>query len=81
MVALISSPSEDSFLIAEVIRFDQFTTTTLADEKHFSDLWGNTSMGILETYITPDKIANTPIDELFALILAYYCSLHFKRDW
>ena len=25
-------------------------------------------MGILETYITPDKIANAPIDELFSLI-------------
>lgn len=98
--------SKDSFLIAEVIRFGQFTTTTLADEnllamrqlcryrdsvidcrteiklristimeqifpeyeKQFSTLWGNTSMGILETYITPDKIANAPIDELFALI-------------
>lgn len=98
--------SKDSFLIAEVIRFGQFTTTTLADEnllamrqlcryhdsvitdrtqiklrintileqifpeyeKLFSDLWGNTSMGILETYITPDTIANASIDELFALI-------------
>ncbi len=98
--------SKDSFLIAEVIRFGQFTTTTLADEnllamrqlcryrdsvidcrteiklristimeqifpeyeKQFSTLWGNTSMGILETYITPDKIANAPTDELFALI-------------
>lgn len=98
--------SKDSFLIAEVIRFGQFTTTTLADErllamrqlcryrdsvitdrtqiklrintileqifpeyeKQFSDLWGNTSMSILETYITPDKIANAPIDELFSLI-------------
>ena len=98
--------SKDSFLIAEVIRFGQFTTTTLADEnllamrqlcryrdsvidcrteiklristimeqifpeyeKQFSTLWGNTSMGILETYITPDKIANAPIDELFSLI-------------
>ena len=37
-------------------------------EKQFSTLWGNTSMGILETYITPDKIANAPIDELFSLI-------------
>ena len=98
--------SKDSFLIAEVIRFGQFTTTSLADErllamrqlcryrdsvitdrtqiklrintileqifpeyeKLFSDLWGNTSMGVLETYITPDKIANAPIDELFSLI-------------
>ena len=98
--------SKDSFLIAEVIRFGQFTTTSLADEnllamrqlcryresvvssrtelklristimeqifpeyeKHFSSLWGSTSMGILETYITPDKIANAPIDELFSLI-------------
>ncbi len=98
--------SKDSFLIAEVIRFGQFTTTALADEnllalrqlcryrdsvidcrteiklristimeqifpeyeKQFSTLWGSTSMGILETYITPDKIANAPIDELFSLI-------------
>lgn len=98
--------SKDSFLIAEVIRFGQFTTTSLANEnllsmrqlcryrysvidcrteiklristileqifpeyeKQFSTLWGNTSMGILETYITPDKIANAPIDELFSLI-------------
>ncbi|MBR4085511.1 MAG: IS110 family transposase, partial [Lachnospiraceae bacterium] len=89
-----------------VIRFGQFTTTSLADEnllamrqlcryrdsvvdcrteiklristileqifpeyeKQFSTLWGNTSMGILETYITPDKIANAPNDELFSLI-------------
>lgn len=98
--------SKDSFLIAEVIRFGQFTTTSLADEnllamrqlcryrdsvidcrteinlristiieqifpeyeKQFSTLWGSTSMGILETYITLDKIANAPIDELFTLI-------------
>lgn len=98
--------SKDSFLIAEVIRFGQFTTTSLADEnllamrqlcryrdsvitdrtqiklrintileqifpeyeKEFSDLWGSTSTGILETYITPDKIANAPVDELYSLI-------------
>ena len=98
--------SRDSFLIAEVIRFGQFTTTSLADEnilsmrqlcryrdsvvdsrteiklristileqifpeyeKLFSTLWGTTSMGILETYVTPDNIANAPIDELFSLI-------------
>ena len=98
--------SKDSFLIAEVIRFGQFTTTTLADErlltmrqlcryrdsvvsdrtqiklrihtileqifpeyeKQFSYFWGNTSTGILETYITPDKIANAPVDEFFSLI-------------
>ena len=98
--------SKDSFLIAEVIRFGQFTTTTLADErllamrqlcryresvvsdrtqiklrintileqifpeyeKQFSYLWGSTPTGILETYITPDNIANAPVDELFALI-------------
>ena len=98
--------SKDSFLIAEVIRFGQFTTTSLADEnllamrqlcryrdsvvssrteiklristimeqifpeyeKQFSSIWGSTSMGILETYATPDKIANAPIDELFSLI-------------
>jgi len=98
--------SKDSFLIAEVIRFGQFTTTALADEKllamrqlcryrdsvitdrtqiklrintileqifpeyekQFSDLWGSTSTGILETYITPDKIANAPVDELYSLI-------------
>ena len=98
--------SRDSFLIAEVIRFGQFTTTSLADEnllamrqlcryrdsvitdraqiklrintileqifpeyeRLFSDLWGSTSIGILETYITPDKIANAPIDELFSII-------------
>ena len=98
--------SKDSFLIAEVIRFGQFSTTSLADEnllalrqlcryrdsvlssrtelklristimeqifpeyeKLFSSIWGSTSMGILETYATPDKIANAPIDELFSLI-------------
>ncbi len=98
--------SKDSFLIAEVIRFGQFTTTALAYknllamgqlcryrdsvitdrtqikprintileqifpeyEKQFSDLWGSTSTGILETYITPDKIANAPVDELYSLI-------------
>ena len=98
--------SKDSFLIAEVIRFGQFTTTALADEKlltmrqlcryrdsvvadrtqiklrintileqifpeyekQLSYLWGNTSTGILETYITPDKIANAPVDDLFTLI-------------
>ena len=98
--------SKDSFLIAEVIRFGQFTTTSLADERllamrqlcryrdsvvadrtqiklrihtileqifpeyeiQFSYLWGNTSTGILETYITPDKIANAPVDELYSLI-------------
>ena len=98
--------SKDSFLIAEVIRFGQFTTTSLADEnilsmrqlcryrdsiivsrteiklristileqifpeyeELFSTLWGTTSMGILETYVTPDNIANAPIDKLFALI-------------
>ena len=98
--------SKDSFLIAEVVRFGQFTTTALADEKllamrqlcryrdsvvsdrtqiklrintileqifpeyekQFSYLWGNTSTGILETYITPDKIANAPVDDLFTLI-------------
>lgn len=98
--------SKDSFLIAEVIRFGQFTTTSLADEnllamrqlcryrdsvidcrteiklristileqifpeyeKQFSTLWGSTSMGILEAYVTPDNIANASIDELFALI-------------
>ena len=98
--------SKDSFLIAEVIRFGQFTTTSLANEnllsmrqlcryrdsvisdrtqiklrintileqifpeyeKQFSTLWGSTSTGILETYITPDNIANAPVDELFTLI-------------
>ena len=25
-------------------------------------------MGILETYVTPDNIANAPIDDLFSLI-------------
>lgn len=98
--------SKDSFLIAEVIRFGQFTTTSLADEnllamrqlyryrdsvidcrteiklristileqifpeyeKQFSTLWGSTSMGILEAYVTPDNIVNAPIDELFSLI-------------
>ena len=45
--------SIDSFLIAEVIRFGQF---------------GTTSMGILEKYLTPDNIENAPIDELFEII-------------
>lgn len=98
--------SKYSFLIAEVIRLGQFTTTTLADErllamcqlcryrdsvvsdrtqiklpintileqifaeyeKQFSYLWVNTSTGILETYLTPDNIANASVDELFFLI-------------
>ena len=45
--------SIDSFLIAEVIRFGQF---------------GTTSMGILEKYLTPKNIENAPIDELFEII-------------
>ena len=45
--------SIDSFLIAEVIRFGQFRTT---------------SMGILEKYLTPENIENAPIDELFEII-------------
>ena len=98
--------SIDSFLIAEVIRFGQFTTTSMADEnilamrqlcryrdsvissrteiklristimeqifpeyeKQFSSLWVSTSMGILEKYLTPENIENTPIDELFEII-------------
>ena len=98
--------SIDSFLIAEVIRFGQFGTTSMADEnilamrqlcryrdsvissrteiklrigtimeqifpeyeKQFSSLWLGTSMGILEKYLTPENIENTPIDELFEII-------------
>ena len=98
--------SIDSFLIAEVIRFGQFGTTSMADEnilamrqlcryrdsvissrteiklrigtimeqifpeyeKQFSTLWVSTSMGILEKYLTPENIENTPIDELFEII-------------
>ena len=98
--------SIDSFLIAEVIRFGQFSTTSMADEnilamrqlcryrdsvissrteiklrigtimeqifpeyeKQFSSLWVSTSMGILEKYLTPENIANAPIDELFEII-------------
>ena len=98
--------SIDSFLIAEVIRFGQFGTTSMADEnilamrqlcryrdsvissrteiklrigtimeqifpeyeKQFSSLWLSTSMGILEKYLTPENIENTPIDELFEII-------------
>lgn len=98
--------SIDSFLIAEVIRFGQFGTTSIADEnilamrqlcryrdsvissrteiklrigtimeqifpeyeKQFSSLWVSTSMGILEKYLTPENIENTPIDELFEII-------------
>ena len=98
--------SIDSFLIAEVIRFGQFGTTSMADEnilamrqlcryrdsvissrteiklrigtimeqifpeyeKQFSSLWVSTSMGILEKYLTPENIENTPIDELFEII-------------
>lgn len=45
--------SIDSFLIAKVIRFGQF---------------GTTSMGILEKYLTPENIENAPIDELFEII-------------
>ena len=45
--------SIDSFLIAEVIRFGQF---------------GTTSMGILEKYLTPENIENAPIGELFEII-------------
>lgn len=95
-----------SFLIAEVIRSGQFTTTSMADEnilamrqlcryrdsvissrteirlrictimeqifpeygKEFSSLWLNTPMSILEKYLTPKNIADTPIDELFSII-------------
>ena len=98
--------SIDSFLIAEVIRFGQFGTTSMAGEnilamrqlcryrdsvissrteiklrigtimeqifpeyeKQFSSLWVSTSMGILEKYLTPENIENTPIDELFEII-------------
>ena len=98
--------SIDSFLIAEVICFGQFGTTSMADEnilamrqlcryrdsvissrteiklrigtimeqifpeyeKQFSSLWVSTSMGILEKYLTPENIENTPIDELFEII-------------
>ena len=98
--------SIDSFLIAEVIRFGQSGTTSMADEnilamrqlcryrdsvissrteiklrigtimeqifpeyeKQFSSLWVSTSMGILEKYLTPENIENTPIDELFEII-------------
>ena len=98
--------SIDSFLIAEVIRFGQFGTTSMADEnilamrqlcryrdsvissrteiklrigtimeqifpeyeKQFSSLWVSTSIGILEKYLTPENIENTPIDELFEII-------------
>lgn len=98
--------SINSFLIAEVIRFGQFGTTSMADEnilamrqlcryrdsvissrteiklrigtimeqifpeyeKQFSSLWVSTSMGILEKYLTPENIENTPIDELFEII-------------
>lgn len=98
--------SIDSFLIAEVIRFGQFGTTSMADENilamrqlcryrdsvissrteiklrigtimeqifpeyenQFSSLWVSTSMGILEKYLTPENIENTPIDELFEII-------------
>ena len=98
--------SIDSFLIAEVIHFGQFGTTSMADEnilamrqlcryrdsvissrteiklrigtimeqifpeyeKQFSSLWVSTSMGILEKYLTPENIENTPIDELFEII-------------
>ena len=98
--------SIDSFFIAEVIRFGQFGTTSMADEnilamrqlcryrdsvissrteiklrigtimeqifpeyeKQFSSLWVSTSMGILEKYLTPENIENTPIDELFEII-------------
>ena len=98
--------SIDSFLIAEVIRFGQFGTTSMADEnilamrqlcryrdsvissrteiklrigtimeqifpeyeKQFSSLLVSTSMGILEKYLTPENIENTPIDELFEII-------------
>ena len=98
--------SIDSFFIAEVIRFGQFGTTSMADEnilamrqlcryrdsvissrteiklrigtimeqifpeyeKQFSSLWMSTSMGILEKYLTPENIENTPIDELFEII-------------
>lgn len=98
--------SKDSFLIAEVIRFGQFTTTSMADEdilslrqlcryrdsvissrteiklrictimeqifpeyeKQFSSLFRSTSMSILEKYLTPENIADAPIDELFAII-------------
>ena len=37
-------------------------------EKQFSSLWLGTSMGILEKYLTPENIQNSPIDELFEII-------------
>ncbi len=98
--------SKDSFLIAEVIRFGQFTTTSLADEdllsmrqlcryrdsvisdrteiklrintimeqifpeyeKLFSSIWRSSSISILQTYLTPEYIAEATVDELFAII-------------
>ena len=98
--------AKDSFLIAEVIRFGQFTTTTLADENLlamrqlcryrdsmisdrteiklrintileqifpeyetlFSSIWRNSSISVLQTYLTPENIANAPVDELYALL-------------
>ena len=98
--------SKDSFLIAEVIRFGQFTTTSLADEnllamrqlcryrdavisdrteiklrintiteqifpeyeKLFSSIWRSSSISILQTYLTPENIAEATVDELFAII-------------
>ena len=37
-------------------------------KNRFSSLWVSTSMGILEKYLTPENIENTPIDELFEII-------------
>lgn len=98
--------SKDSFLIAQVIRFGQFTTTSLADEdllslrqlcryhdsvisarteiklrihtimdqifpefdKLFSSIWRNSSITILQTYLTPENIAEATVDELFSIL-------------
>lgn len=37
-------------------------------KKQFSSLWLSTSMSILEKYLTPENIADAPLDELFAII-------------
>lgn len=37
-------------------------------EKLFSSIWRNSSISVLQKYLTPENIANAPVDELSALL-------------
>lgn len=37
-------------------------------EKLFSSIWRSSSISILQTYLTPENIAEATVDELFAII-------------